>query len=335
MRRSAPSRRDPCAPPQRGALADRVSATGCSSRFRRRRAWDDIGMNSDGTAASLPTLELPEGVTLGIAHGVDALRVDTPAGTAELLFDGAHLISWIPTGHSDLLWLSPDSAFGEREAVRGGIPLVGPWFGPGRDLAMEVKHGWLRNLRWDLTAAEREGEEVVLTLSTPEDVKSLTATARFRFGAELSVDLTITAGPRSLELEAALHTYLAVGDVREIEIRGLEGADLLDNTRGLEPDVMPEQPLRLAGSTDRVVASSAEVTLVDERHGRRIVSTPRGTSKTVVWNPWDELVTAMADIPDAAWPEFVCIEPAVAKDGYVALAPGESHTIGVTYRLEA
>ena len=98
---------------------------------------------------------------------------------------------------------------------------------------------------------------------------------------------------------------------------------------------MPEQPLRLAGSTDRVVASSAEVTLVDERHGRRIVSTPRGTSKTVVWNPWDELVTAMADIPDAAWPEFVCIEPAVAKDGFVALAPGESHTIGVTYRLEA
>lgn len=292
-------------------------------------------MNTDGTAASRPTIPLPEGVTLGTTHGVDALRVDTPAGTAELLFDGAHLISWVPAGQSDLLWLSPDSAFGEREAVRGGIPLVGPWFGPGRDLAMEVKHGWLRNVRWDLDSAEREGDEVVLTLRTPQDVKSLTALARFRLGTELSVDLTITAGPRALELEAALHTYFAVGDVREIAIQGLEGAEFFDNTRGLEPDVMPEQPLRLTGSTDRVVASAAEVTLVDEQRDRRIVSSARGTAKTVVWNPWDELVTGMADIPDTAWPEFVCIEPAVAKDGFVALAPGESHTLGVTYRIEA
>ena len=286
-------------------------------------------------AARDAAVPLPDGVALGIAHGVDAVLVDTPAATGVLLLDGAHLTSWVPAGGQDLLWMSPSAQFGPGVAVRGGVPLVGPWFGPGRDLARPVKHGWLRNVRWELTSARREGDDVEIILSTPEDAVALRGEAVFRLGAQLDVDLTLTAGSRPVELEAALHTYLAVGDVREIEIRGLEGADLLDNTRGLEPDVMPEQPLRLAGSTDRVVASSAEVTLVDERHGRRIVSTPRGTSKTVVWNPWDELVTAMADIPDAAWPEFVCIEPAVAKDGFVALAPGESHTIGVTYRLEA
>ena len=298
-------------------------------------ACDDEIMNSTGTDALTPSVPLPEGVRLGEAHGVPALLVETPAATAELLLDGAHLISWIPAGQADLLWLSPDSAFGEREAVRGGIPLIGPWFGPGRDLAMEVKHGWLRNLRWELAGAEQDGEDVVLTLATPEDVKALSATAEFRLGAELSVDLTITAGPRALELEAALHTYLAVGDVREIAISGLEGADFLDNTRGLAPDVMPEQPLQLAASTDRVVDSTAEVTVLDTKNGRRIVSSPRGTAKTVVWNPWDELVTGMADIPDAAWPEFVCIEPAIAKDGFVALAPGDSHSIGVSYRIES
>ena len=176
---------------------------------------------------------------------------------------------------------------------------------------------------------------MLLTLRTPEDVKALHATAEFRIGGELSVDLTITAGPRPLELEAALHTYLAVGDVREIELRGLEGADYLDNTRGLAPEVLPDAPLRLTAATDRVVDSAAEVTVADESLGRRIVSTPRGTAKTVVWNPWDTLVTGMADVPDTAWPEFVCIEPAIAKDGFVALAPGESHRIGVTYRIES
>ena len=291
-------------------------------------------MNSASTDAPLTPVPLPEGVRLAQVHGVDALLVDTPAATAQLLFDGAHLISCVPAGESDLLWLSPSSAFGERAAVRGGIPMIGPWFGPGRDQAMEVKHGWLRNLRWDLAAAGREDDEVVLTLRTPPDVRALTATARFRIGAELSVDLTITAGPRTLELEAALHTYLAVGDVRKIAVKGLEGADYLDNTRGLAPDVLPDAPLRFSGPTDRVVDSAAEVTVEDPAAGRRIVSTPRGTSRTVVWNPWDEAAVAMADVPDAAWPQFVCIEPAVAKDGYVSLDPGQSHSIGVTYRIE-
>src|SRR5699024_3433190 len=110
--------------------------------------------------------------------------------------------------------------------------------------------------------------------------------------------------------------------------------DYLDNTRGLAPEVLPDAPLRLTAATDRVVDSAAEVTVADESLGRRIVSTPRGTAKTVVWNPWDTLVTGMADVPDTAWPEFVCIEPAIAKDGFVALSPWESHRIGVTYRIE-
>ena len=286
-------------------------------------------------AARDAAVPLPDGVALGIAHGVDAVLVDTPAATGVLLLDGAQLTSWVPAGGQDLLWMSPSSEFGPGVAVRGGVPLVGPWFGPGRDLARPVKHGWLRNVRWELTSARREGDDVEIILSTPEDAVALRGEAVFRLGAQLDVDLTLTAGSRPVELEAALHTYLAVGDVREIELRGLEGADYLDNTRGLAPEVLPDAPLRLTAATDRVVDSAAEVTVADESLGRRIVSTPRGTAKTVVWNPWDTLVTGMADVPDTAWPEFVCIEPAIAKDGFVALAPWESHRIGVTYRIES
>ena len=54
-----------------------------------------------------------------------------------------------------------------------------------------------------------------------------------------------------------------------------------------------------------------------------------------MWNPWTDLVTGMADIPDEAWPEFVCIEPAVAKEAAVALGDGDSLSLGVTYRLES
>lgn len=279
--------------------------------------------------------QLPHGVRRTSVRGAPALVVDTAAARATLHLDGGHLTSWAPAGHSDLLWLSPASAVGAGEAIRGGIPLIGPWFGPGRDGAMPTKHGWLRSIRWELASAALEEEAVLLTLRTPSDVAALSASATFRIGHELSVDLTVTAASRPLELEAALHTYVAVADVRQMTIEGLEGAAFLDNTRGLAADVQPDEPLRLTASTDRIYDSAEQVVLVDEARGRRVISTPRGTGKTVVWNPWDQLVTGMADIPDASWPEFVCIEPAIAKDRFVALEPGRSHTIGVTYRIES
>lgn len=289
---------------------------------------------TDADAPDPSSVPLPDGVRLGTAHGADAVLVDTPAARAVLMLDGAHLVSWIPAGEEDLLWLSPTSEFGPGVPVRGGVPLVGPWFGPGRDGAQQVKHGWLRNVRWELRAATAEGGETVLVLDSPADLPELTASLTVRLGAELSLDLEITAGGQGLELEAALHTYLAVGDVRDITISGLEGADYLDNTRGLAPAVLPAEPLRLTGATDRIVDSTATVTVTDPQRGRRLVSTARGTSRTVVWNPSDTLVTGLADVPVEAWPEFVCVEPAAAKDGFVPLAAGESHTLGVTYRIE-
>ena len=281
------------------------------------------------------SLPLPSGVTLGEDHGAAAVLVDVPAARAVLHLDGAHLSSWVPAGTAEVLWLSPLSAFGDGAAIRGGVPLVGPWFGPGRRGDQAVKHGWLRNVRWTLEAAEADGEGVRLVLRSPAERTELSARLEVRIGSELAIDLTLTAGGEELEVEAALHTYLAVEDVRRVRIEGLGGAPYLDNTRGLAEDVLPEGDLVLTGSPDRVIESRAEVRVVDEAAGRTIVSRPRGTARTVVWNPWDELAAGMADVPDDAWPRFVCVEPAIAKDAAVTLAPGASVSLGVTYTVLA
>src|SRR5699024_9175342 len=103
---------DDAATPRGGADRDATPGPG----------GDDAVMNSSAPDAPTASVPLPDGVALVTSHGVDALRVDTAAATADVLLDGAHLVSWTPAGQTDLLWLSPDSRFGAGEAARGGIP---------------------------------------------------------------------------------------------------------------------------------------------------------------------------------------------------------------------
>src|SRR5699024_6846451 len=118
---SAPSPRPPRAlrclrtTPRRRAAA----RTGTLRPVPAATTWDDEVMNSSAPDAPTASVPLPDGVALVTSHGVDALRVDTAAATAEVLLDGAHLVSWTPAGQTDLLWLSPDSRFGAGEAARG------------------------------------------------------------------------------------------------------------------------------------------------------------------------------------------------------------------------
>lgn len=274
---------------------------------------------------------LPAGVRRETVHGTPALVVDTAASRAVIHLDGAHITSWVPAGGEDVLWMSAASRFAEGEAIRGGIPLVGPWFGPGRDGRTTPKHGWLRTHRWELESAEDTGGSIRVGLrldGADPSGDGITARTVVEVGASLTVELTVTAGSAPLELESALHTYLAVEDVRSAEVVGLADVDYLDNLQGLARRHQEGQ-LTLTGATDRIYEASGPVEVRDPGMRRIIREVPSGSTRTVVWNPWEEGAQGIDDIADDAWPGFVCVETAAAKDGFIALAPGASHALGV------
>lgn len=280
--------------------------------------------------------DLPAGVTATTVGGADALHVRTSTSEATLLLDGAQLISWIPAGGQELLWVSPESSYGPGSSVRGGIPLVGPWFGPGRDGEKPYKHGWLRSNRWTLTGAQSTQSTAVLRLELADpEWSGLLATVRIEISATLRIELTLIAGAQATEVESALHTYFAVGDVRESSVAGLGGIGYLDNTRDLESgeqeagDLVPAPPL------DRIYETAGHDLEIRTADGRRIRSAAEGTNRTVVWNPGADGAAGLDDMPTDAWPQFLCVEPAVCKDGAVSLSPGEAHTIAVTYSIES
>ena len=91
-------------------------------------------------------------------HGLIRAAITTPACTAELYLQGAHLTQWQPTGQKPALFLSDRSAFIPGKAIRGGVPLIFPWFG-GRTATAENQrtdgpsHGFARTADWTLAFA--------------------------------------------------------------------------------------------------------------------------------------------------------------------------------------
>ena len=59
--------------------------------------------------------------------------ISTPTAEADLYLQGAHLAHWTPRGQRPVLFVSPKSLFAPGKAIRGGVPIIFPWFGSRSD----------------------------------------------------------------------------------------------------------------------------------------------------------------------------------------------------------
>jgi D-hexose-6-phosphate mutarotase len=136
--------------------------------------------------------------------------------------------------------------------------------------------------------------------------------------------------------EAALHSYFAVSDVRQVRVHGLEGVGFVDKTAAMARKPGEPGPIAIAAETDRVYnAATGTVRIEDPGWTRRLVVEKTGSSTTVVWNPWVAKAKAMPDFGDDEWTGMLCVETANAGDDAVTLAPGAAHVMTATLRAEA
>jgi glucose-6-phosphate 1-epimerase len=60
-------------------------------------------------------------------HGQPVLKLQTPDGAVALIsLFGAQVLSWVPAGGEDRLYLSPEAVFDGATPIRGGVPLCFP-----------------------------------------------------------------------------------------------------------------------------------------------------------------------------------------------------------------
>ena len=266
-------------------------------------------------------------------HGLVYIDIATSAATARVYLQGAHVTRYQPADSEPVLFLSARSQFLPGKPIRGGIPVIFPWFGPHPSDTARPAHGWARTSPWQLDRVTRDDDGATLTLSLGADPFALAYTVRV--GHELRVELcVVNTGAAPVTFEEALHTYLAVKDVRQVRLEGLDNHDYLDKTDHGRRKTQ-SGPVTFTGETDRVYLDTSDaVTVHDPAAGRRIVVSKEHSDTTVVWNPWVEKAKRMPDFGDDEWPRMLCVESANAAENAVTLGPGGRHTLRATVREE-
>ena len=260
--------------------------------------------------------------------------VTTAAASATVYLQGGHVAEWQPAGHEPVLFLSGRSAYKKGKAIRGGIPVIFPWFGDRHDGQAGPAHGFARTEEWEFGFAALVGDELHMSLLlTPSETARALGFDHFRVvyhltvGRTLSLKLTVVSdGEAPLVYEEAFHSYFAVGDVREAAVTGLHNVQYLDKRDGGVKKTQTDDPMVFTRDTDRVyLDTQGTCVIVDKANAREINVAKTNSLTTIVWNPWTELTAKMADMEPDGWQGMLCIETANSGDASITLGHGELH----------
>jgi D-hexose-6-phosphate mutarotase len=247
-----------------------------------------------------------------------------------------------------VVWVSDAAKFAPGKSIRGGAPVCWPWFGAHASEAAFPAHGFARTVVWDVIGSRKRNDaktELTLQLADNEQTRAqwphaTRLTLTVVVGEKLEMQLATTnLGDAPVQIGEALHTYLQISDVGSVKITGLEGSayhDKVDNFAKKKQS----GAIALKGEVDRVyVNTPAECVIEDAGLKRRIRIAKTGSQSTIVWTPWTAKAEQMGDMgvgkSGAGWREMVCVESANAMDNVVTVAPGETHTLSVTYSAES
>jgi len=264
--------------------------------------------------------------------GQPLLTIDNSYARAQISLFGAHVLSYQRHDEPASIWLSDKAVLDGSKPIRGGIPLCWPWFGPApaRVGSGKPSHGFARTSLWTLDGVSDHGDGTLvhLSLRDNEATRQLWPHAfelelDVLVGKELALVLTTrNTGKEPLVYGGALHTYLQISEPEAVSVSGLGEpyADKLTGQNGQQ-----QGPLTLNGPLDRVYwQPDAQVSIQDGERQTRVVS--GNHDSVVVWTPWLEGASAMADMSDDGYRTMLCVEAAIASEAGVTVAPDEEHS---------
>jgi D-hexose-6-phosphate mutarotase len=239
-------------------------------------------------------------------------------------------------GEKPLLFCSQLSRFQSGAAIRGGVPIIFPWFGAreGEDAA----HGFARLVDWrlhEVTLLPEGGAN--LRFSLPNVVEaatwpSFTVVLAVTVARDLSLELIVTnTSNGEFSFQNCFHTYFAVGDISAVSVEGLHKAGYLDTLENLAEKKDEAKAIEVRGEVDRIYFdASGPVEIIDRAWKRRIRIEKQGSASTVVWNPWLGKSHRMTDFGDEEYKEMICVESGNVARNEITLPAGKSSVTRIT-----
>ena len=270
-------------------------------------------------------------------HG-DFILVDlsNQYASAQVSLYGAQVLHFQPRDTQPVLWLSQSSVFQPGKAIRGGIPLCWPWFGPHAEDPKKPAHGFARISHWSIaSSAANDDGTVQLKLSLSHTADTLAfwphefkTVVTVNLDQQLTVSLTAhNPSAESMVCSGALHTYFNIADVSKASVTGLENCEYIDKLDNSAHKTQ-QGALAINEGMDRVyIATESACEIHDRGYHRTIHIDKSGSHSTVVWNPWLEIARGMKDFDDEGYRHMVCVETCNAEPDIVNIPAGESHRL--------
>ena len=264
--------------------------------------------------------------------GLPIIRVHTQKCDALIAIQGAHLLSFKAQDGNQLLWVSPNCDFTSGVALRGGIPVCLPWFGPNTDPA-KPKHGFARNQDWIFTKAKLlangDAELVFTFASNANDLFDFDFVAQLvmTLGDKIKLEICVSnLDKKNFDCSWVLHSYHPVTSLNNVQVKGLAGRTYLDN---LEKHAAKVQhgDVDFPGEVDRVfpaIENPLEIVGTPNIH-----ITHHNCPSVVVWNPGAANAAKMADVGAGNEQGYICVERGAVLDEKWNIAAGENKTAWV------
>lgn len=264
-----------------------------------------------------------------LGHGGWPYAVLTHADRSQITVSlyGGHLLSWIQSDGKEIFFLSERTAYEEGKAIRGGIPIIFPWFGsiPNQPKA----HGFARSSMWSVSSTSSAAmcPSVTLTLQDTEHTRAVWPYAfcfdlTYRLEDALIAHIKIlNRSTQTLTAQCALHSYFAIDHIDTVKVSGLENYAFIDKTKESFPlTKSTDAALMFHGLVDRIYPSvHGAVSIISPPTLLTINST---MPDFVTWNPGSIESAKLSDLSTDGFQKFVCVETGAIQN-FIALEPGQ------------
>ncbi|EGG19463.1 aldose 1-epimerase family protein [Cavenderia fasciculata] len=276
-------------------------------------------------------------VSIDQRHGLTIVHLDSGNNSSSSVYlHGGHVISF-KTNSSEHLFTSEKSVFTSGKAIRGGVPIIFPQFGPGKIQT----HGFARNTEWAIhdTFVDSVNQCVGVDLQLVDNdytrsiwdysFKCIYSVVLFADRLELRFTTTNT-DQKPWDFQLAFHTYYQVSQISNVHVEGLYQVEYIDKMRNLIVEKEARKNVVIGEEVDRVYLDTKQpVTIVDTKSSIKLTSS-QSLPDAVVWNPWIEKSKKMEDFGDLEYLQMICIEAGVINRPPL-IEPGHSfqsiHTI--------